>query len=188
MVAEQHRRFAAAGFGNVKQVAGLVLAPGNAHDLHRRTGTARGAYRFGAAVAAARHKMVGGVQNGIGGAVVMLQQQHLRTGVLLVKFQQRLRVGGAKAVNALILVPDHKQAFAVSCQQVQKLVLQLGGVLRLVYAKMTVLRLKIRQNAGRCPQNLQSKDHLVIVIHPVLRTQGGLVAVIQLRQVVNVGL
>ena len=183
VVAEQHRRLPAAAPGFLKQPVDLLLAPGDAPYLNgalRPLGRPQG---FGAAVAAAGHKGVGGGHDLLTGTVILLHQQHLCAGVDLLKVHQCLGVGGAEPIDALILVAYHKQVQTAPRQQPYNFVLNFGGILRFIHAKIFIPLLEIRQHRRRGPQNLQRKHHLVVVVHLPGPFQRGLVAAVQLRQV-----
>ena len=65
--------------------------------------------------------------------------------------------------------------------------LNFGGILRFIHAKIFIPLLEIRQHRRRGPQNLQRKHHLVVVVHLPGPFQRGLVTAVQLRQAGQVG-
>ena len=187
VVAEQHRCLPAAVLRLRKQPLNLFLAPGDGAYLYRALRPLGGAQRFGAAVAAAGHKGVGCGYDLLAGAIVLFHQQDACAGVDLLKIHQRLRVGRAEAVDALVFVTDHEQVQAAPRQQPNDLVLNFRGVLRFIHAEIPVPLLEIPQHRRRGAQNLQRKHHLVVVVHLPGAFQRGLVAAVQLRQVRQVG-
>ena len=76
--------------------------------------------------------LVGGLQNGLGGAVILLQPNHLGTGMLLFKVEDIFDGSAAEAVNTLVVVAHHAEIFVAARQQRRKQVLEVVGVLVLV--------------------------------------------------------
>ena len=187
VVAEQHRRPGIAVLRRLKQEWQLVGATWHGDDLQRCAGALRRCDGLGAAIAVARHKAVGSLQNRLCGAVVLLHQQNLCAGIGLFKVHQRLGVGGAEAVNALVLVADHKDIAAFLRQHADNFMLHLGRILRLIDAEILVPLAERRRNRGRTAQDLQRKAELVVVVHFVRGLQRLLVAAVQVGQVLNVG-
>ena len=72
------------------------------------------------------------------GAEVFFHQAHLGPRVIFFKGQQRLRVSGPEAVNALVFVAHHEQVVVFSGQERRDHVLNAGGVLRLIHAQIAV--------------------------------------------------
>ena len=101
-----------------------------------------------------------------GGAVVLLQAQDPGPGPLLREADQGGGVGGPEAVDALILVPHQKEVLALSRQQADDPVLDSGGVLGLVHTEIPETPLKFLQDPGVLPENPQSIDHLIVIVHP----------------------
>ena len=116
------------------------------------------------------------------GAIVLLHQQNLCAGIGLFKVHKRLGVGGAEAVNALVLVADHKDIAAFLRQHADNFMLYLGRILRLIDAEILVPLAERRRNRGRTAQDLQRKAELVVVVHFVRGLQRLLVAAVQVGQ------
>ena len=76
--------------------------------------------------------LVGGLQNGLGGAVILLQPNHLSAGMLLFKVEDIFDSRAAEAINALIVVSHHAEILVAARQQRRKQVLEVVGVLVLV--------------------------------------------------------
>ena len=188
MVAEEHSGLDLAMLRLRKQKGQLVSAAAHLHDPDRLPGPLRRGNGFRAAVAVARHKAVGSGQDRLPRAVVFLHQQHPRAGVGLFKVHQCLRVGRAEAVNALVLIPDHKKVAALLRQHPDDLMLHAGGILRLIHAEIAVPLTERRRHGGGAVQDLQRKAELVIVVHFVPRPEGLLVSAVQRRQILKVRL
>ena len=171
----------------LKQEWQLVGAARHGDDLQRCAGAQRRCDGLGAAIAVARHKAVGSLQKRLCGAIVLLHQQNLCAGIGLFKVHQRLGVGGAEAVNALVLVADHKDIAAFLRQHADNFMLYLGRILRLIDAEILVPFAERRRNRGRTAQDLQRKAELVVVVHFVRGLQRLLVAAVQVGQILNVG-
>ena len=121
-------------------------------------------------------------QNFRRGAVIVLQQQRLCTRPDRRKAQQRLRIGRAEAIDALILVADHEEVPGFLCQQLNDRVLHAGRVLRFVDAEIGVARLKLRQNFRLLSEDRQRVGHLVVVIHLPRLAQRSAVVRVKLRK------
>ncbi len=118
----------------------------------------------------------------------MLHQQHPGARPHLLKLHQRLGIGRPETVDALVLVPHHKEIAGAPRQQGDDLVLDLGSVLGFVHTEIAVPVLKIPQHRRHSFEDLQGKDHLVVVVHPAPALQLRLVAVVEGGQIGQVGL
>ena len=76
---------------------------------------------------------VGGVQDVLSGAVVLLQAHHLGPGEVLLEMQNILDGGPPELVDALVIVAHHAQVAAALGQQTDKPVLGVVSVLVLVH-------------------------------------------------------
>ena len=150
----------------------LTPPPGQPAAHHRCTHKIGRCHPLGMAVGILPDKIPRGSNNAAGGAVIGLQIEHLCLRPVLLEGHQRLRISGAKTVNALILVAHHKQVAAVRCQQPNDLMLDFRGILRLIHMKITIFLLPCLQKLRLGSQDLQAVDHLIIVIHqPVIQKQ-----------------
>ena len=98
-------------------------------------------------------------------AVIVLQQQRLRARPDRRKAQQRLRIGRAEAIDALVLVADHEEIPGLLRQQFNDRMLHAGCILRFVHAEIGIVFLKFCQNFGPLSENRQRVGHLIVVIH-----------------------
>ena len=100
---------------------------------------------FGAAVFVLLDEFLGSGHNGTSGAVVLLQIEYLCTGIDGFKLGESLRVGGPKAVDALVLVAHQKEVAVLSRQQSENGMLDFGGVLGLVHTEVGVAAAELLQ-------------------------------------------
>ena len=114
--------------------------------LHRLSLRIVGEHLLLVALAVALDKALGAADDFDGAAKVFLHLQHLCLRVQRRKCQQIFRAGSAKAVDALVLVPDQKQVLLLLHQQPDHRILQPGGVLRLVDAQVAVALAVLLQN------------------------------------------
>jgi hypothetical protein len=75
------------------------------------------------------HHLVGGLEDRRGGAVVLLELDHLRVGVVLFKVENVADVRAAPAVNGLVVVAHHAEIAPFARDQADQLVLGAVGVL-----------------------------------------------------------
>ena len=108
-------------------------------------------------------------------------------GVGLFKVHQSLGVGGAEAVNTLVLVAHHKDIAAFLRQHADNLMLHLGGILGFIHAEILIPLPERLRHSGRTAQDLQRKAELVVVVHFVRGLQRLLVAAVQVGQILHIG-
>ena len=89
---------------------------------------------------------VGGVQNALGGAVILLQPHHLRLGIHLLKIQDIADIRPPEFVDGLIVIPHHTEISAAGCKQPHQLKLRRVRVLILVHHDIGKTVLVILQN------------------------------------------
>ena len=153
---------------------GLGKVAGGLHHPHRLTRALRGAQVFAQTVAVVANQVVGRVQN-IAVAAVVLFQLDL---VLHPKFAHKVghvaHTGTPKGVNALVVVAHRKHrttAFLAGCiagvarQQLDPGVLQLVGVLKLVYQQMPKAPLVVAAHALVVAQQLIRAQQQLAKVH-----------------------
>ena len=86
---------------------------------------------------------VGGIQNGLGGAVVLLQTNHSRPFVLLLKGEDVFDRRPPEAVDGLVVVAHHTDVFPLPRQRGGQQILQVVGVLILINEDIAELVLPI---------------------------------------------
>ena len=97
------------GFGN-------VIDRHELDDLVARA--AFGEKVLGGAVAVAVDHLAGGIQHGLGGAVILLQQDLLALGEILLEAQHVAVICAAPAVDGLIFIAHHEDVVVISRQGV----------------------------------------------------------------------
>ena len=109
---------------------------------------------------------VGGIQNVLGGAVVLFQSDHPCVLVLLFKIQDILNVGPPETVDGLVIVTHHAEVPVSPGQQAGEKILQVVGVLILVHQHIPELFLVVVQHLRFL---LQQRDG---VVNDVVKVQG----------------
>ncbi|CDC73664.1 putative uncharacterized protein [Oscillibacter sp. CAG:155] len=95
---------------------------------------------------------VGGVQDVLGGAVVLLQADGTGGGILLFKVQDVFDVGAPEAVDGLVVIAHHAEVLPPARQKACEQVLHVVGVLVLVHQHVAELVLVVRQHIPFLPQ------------------------------------
>ena len=109
---------------------------------------------------------VGGIQNVLGGAVVLLQADDPGVLVLLFKVQDVFDVGAPETVDRLVIVAHHAEVSVSPGQQAGEKILQVVGVLILVHQHIPELFLVVVQHLRL---RLQQRDG---VVNDVVKVQG----------------
>ncbi len=115
--------------------------------------------------------VVGGAQYGAGGAVVLLQLDHLQRRKILRQALEVVQRGAAPAVDGLVVVADGGEVRARAHQQLEQLVLGGVGVLVFVDQHMAELRLPARAHLGLALQQQQRQADQIIEIHALVGSQ-----------------
>ena len=118
---------------------------------------------------------VGRVQDGAGGAVVLLQLDDGEVGKVLPQTLEVLQRGAAPAVDGLIVVAHSRQARAVAHQLLQERVLRHIGVLVFVHQKVAQLFLPEATGFLVLAQQLERQADQVVEVHRLVALQRGLV-------------
>ena len=93
------------------------------------TGAARGPEFFVPAFGVVGDHRVGCGQDVAGGAVVLLQFDHLGAGEVFLKVKDIADIGTAKSIDRLVVVTDHAEVAVTTRQQPEQAVLDRVGVL-----------------------------------------------------------
>ena len=93
--------------------------------------------------------------------------------------EQSLGIGGPESVDALVLIPNHKEVLTMLSQQGYDTVLDFRGVLGLVHTEVAISLLKVAQNWRTQTENFSCVHHLVVIVHLLLLLQGLIVSSIQ---------
>ena len=134
VVAKEDRRLTGAASGHFHQVRKLKLPGFSSDEMHRGSAGPCGDDVLLVPELILRHEAIRHRHDLLRGAVVFFHEQNAGLGVILLKAQQGLRVGCTKAVNALVLIPNHEHVFRFRGEQLDDLMLDPGGVLGLVHA------------------------------------------------------
>ena len=97
---------------------------------------------------------VGGIQNILGGTVVLLQPDRANAPILLFKTQDILNIGATEPIDALIIIAHHADVAIASRQQTGQQVLQMVGVLILVHQHIAELPLIVLPHLRAALQQL----------------------------------
>ena len=127
---------------------------------------------------------VGTVQNGAGGAVVLLQAHHRRVAVAALKAQDILDGGAPEFVDGLVVVAHHHE-HAARRQQLSEHKLRMVGVLILVDHDKGKAPCIVLAQLGLLPQQPHGQENEVVKIHGAGRRQARLVGGIELYGVAH---
>ena len=97
---------------------------------------------------------VGGIQNVLGGTVVLLQANRAHTPILLFKTQDIPNIGAPEPIDALVIIAHHADVAIASRQQTGQQVLQMVGVLILVHQHIAELPLIVLPHLRAALQQL----------------------------------
>ena len=153
------------------KVAVLRLAVIKGDLPNNRTTALGGLHMLGAAAAVFLNEFVRCSNDLLGGTVILLHIENFCVGINGVKPSQRLRIGGPETIDALVLISHHEEIPALSGQQANDRMLDLGGILSLVHAKIPIAGLDGSKDVGILAQDLKSVDHLVVIIHQLTLPQ-----------------
>ena len=123
---------------------------------------------------------VGSVQNGRGGAVILLQPDGPCPPVLILEVQDVLDGGATEAVDGLVIVAHHAEVLVAARQQAGQQILHIISVLILVHQHITELPLIMLANGIKFLQELDGQIDDVVKIHCVVFLQLSLVAAVAL--------
>ncbi len=114
---------------------------------------------------------VGGVENGLGGAVVFLQPDDLGIREKFFKLEDVGDLRSAPAIDRLIVIADDADMVGRADKLLQQAHLQGVGVLELVHGDPCIKFTKMVADVGVLPQDLLGEKQQVVEIHGVLRAQ-----------------
>ena len=144
---------------------------------------------LGLAVRVAVDDRHGGIQDGLGGAVVLLQQDHLGIGVIFLEAQQVAVIGAAPGVDGLVGVADHEDVAVEGGHMLEQLVLRQVGILELIHQHvLEAPGVPFTHGLVRLEEHGDPEEQ-VVEIHAVVGQQQLLVAAVDtLDHLVAVGL
>ena len=118
---------------------------------------------------------VGRLQNGLGGAVVLLQADHLGRRILLLKVENILDGRAPEPVDALVIVAHHAEVLIAPGQQRGQQVLEVVGVLVLVDQHIAELPLIVGPDLLVLLQQLHGQQDDIVEVQGVGLPQAALV-------------
>ena len=119
---------------------------------------------------------VGGVEDGVGGAVVLLQLDDLGLREMLLHVEQVGYLRAAPAVDALVVIADDAQVAMLAGQGLDELELRGVGVLVFVHHHVAVFGAAGFQRLGMLLEEPEREQDQVVEIHGIAGAQGGFVA------------
>ena len=128
---------------------------------------------------------VGRIQNGLSGAVVLLQPNDPGTWVLLFKGENILNGSAPEAVNALVVITDYADVPSVSCQQLCQKILDVVGILVLVHQNIMEFPLVVFPYLPVLLQELHGDIENVVKIQGVVVLQALLIDGVDLGDLDN---
>ena len=111
---------------------------------------------------------IGRIQNGLGGAIVLLQANGSAATILLFEAENVFDGGTAEAVNTLVIVSHHADILMATCQCRCKKVLQMVGVLVLVHQDIAEFLLIVSPDILVLQQQLDGDVNDVVKIQGVV--------------------
>ena len=100
------------------------------------------------------NQAAGGLQDGLGGAVVLFQGDGATVRVILLKTHQVPQVGVAPGIDGLVRIPHRAQVLFRPGQQLGQLILGDVGILKLIHHQVAIAVLIFGANIGIFPQQL----------------------------------
>ena len=122
---------------------------------------------------------VGGVEDRLGGAEVLLQQHDGRVGEVRLELQDVAHVGRAESVDRLVRVPDHRDVAVLGREEPDQLVLGKVGVLVLVDEHVAEPVPVVLEHVGAGAQHDDGVREQVVEVHGVRRAQAPLVLLVE---------
>ena len=163
-----------------RQPAPLVVLVLSVEGDERGAAALLGPQRLGLAHGVVRDDGVGGVEDRLGGAVVLLQDHHggVREGVL--ELQDVADVGAPPAVDGLVAVANDRDLVMEAGEEKHQLVLGPVGVLVFVHQDVAKAALVVVEHVGAGLQQVDCHQEEVVEVHGVGRQQTLLVIAVHL--------
>ena len=155
---------------------GLVLFAVAIDHAHRLALAQFRKQRFGEQLGVGANHIVGGAQDGAGGAVVLLQLDHLQRGKVQRQLFQVVQRGAAPAVNALVVVAHGGEVAAFAHQQFEQVVLCGVGVLVFIDQHVAEQALPLGAHLRKIAQQFERQADQVVKVHTLVSAQALFVA------------
>ena len=118
---------------------------------------------------------VGGVEDGLGRAVIPRQDDPVRLRKDLLEAEDVAERGAAEAEDALVVVADDGQVAVFGGQHLDQLELDVVGVLELVDEDVAIAAADLVEDGGPPPEQVDDERHLVLEVDQALGAQERLV-------------
>ena len=119
---------------------------------------------------------VGRVEDGVGGAVVLLELDDLGLREMLLHVEQVGDLRAAPAVDALVVIADDAEVAMLAGEGLDELELRGIGVLVFIHHHVTVFGAAGLQRLGMLFEEPEREQDQIVEIHGIASAQGGLVA------------
>ncbi len=128
------------------------------------------------------HDAAGGIQDVVGGPVVLLQPDDLAPRVVLLEVQDVVEIRAPPPVDGLVVVPDHAQVPVGPAEEVDDLVLGVVRVLVLVHQHVPPEILVVREDVGLVTEEQHRQHQQIVEVHGMAGAQAVLVEGVDLRR------
>ena len=125
---------------------------------------------------------MGRVQDGLRGAVVLLELHDLAVGIVRLEIEDVAQVGAPPGVDALVVVADHRQVAVLGCQVTAEQVLGAVGVLVLVDVDLLPAALVLRQHVRVLLEQEHGAHQEVVEVDRVVLAELALIGLVHLRR------
>ena len=125
---------------------------------------------------------IGRIQNDAGGAVVLLQPDHLQIGIIALQLGHVLDLGAAPGIDRLIVIADAEDDALLARHQSQPAVLQRVGVLELVHQDVPEALVVVRPQISVVAQQLEGAQQQLGEIHQAVVVAGALIGAVGAHQ------
>ena len=160
----------------------LVHLVARAVELDQLAAPAVGPQPLAAPLGVVRHQVAGGVEDGLGRAVVALELAHRRLREPLLELEHVVEIGAAPAIDALVLVAHRGEVAGGSDQLAHQTELGVVGVLELVDQQMRDPALDASGHLGVGREQSHRHRDQVVEVDRRGAPQQVLVATVDLRQ------
>ena len=147
---------------------GLLVVAGHGDDAHGIAALAGGAEDLLAAAEVVSDQAVGGVEDGVGGAVVLLQADDLRVWEKALEFEDVGDFRAAPAVDRLVVVADDADVVGRADELLEQAHLERVGVLELIHGDAGEALAEVLADVLVLAEDLLAEEQEVVEIHGVL--------------------
>ncbi len=129
-----------------------------------------------------RHHAAGGVQDVLGGAIVLFQLDDAAPRVVPLEVQDVVEVGPPPTINRLIVVSHDAQIAVPATQEVDDLILRLVRILVLVHQNIPPEVLVVLQSVRVVAEEQDRQHQEVVEVHRVAGPESILIQAVDLRR------